>query len=136
VPILPGAYRQGFVAGVNMAGRRREYRGSFFMNSVEVLGLPTISVGITDPAPGDGCEVLCELDRPAGRYKKLVLRGGCLVGAIFVGQIDRAGIVTHLIRSRVDVSGVRDQLLSGDFGLLSLPAEYRKHMVHGAGIEV
>ncbi|MCX7803919.1 MAG: FAD-dependent oxidoreductase [Planctomycetota bacterium] len=136
IPILPNAYRQGFVAGQNMAGRKRTYRGAMPMNAVDVLGLPTISVGLTDPPEGSEYEILSALDREAPWYKKLVLKGGRIVGAVFAGRIDRAGIITGLIRDRADISGFRDLLLSGDFGLISLPAEYRKHIVSGAGIEV
>ena len=61
---------------------------------------------------------------------------GRVVGALFVGDVDRAGILTGLIRERVDVSDIRDLLLSDQFGLISLPAAYRKHVVRGEGIEV
>jgi len=135
IPIFPNAYRQGLIAGCNMAGGRRTYAGGLAMNSVEVLGLPTISVGVTDP-DGEGCEVLSDLDEEGPVYKKVVLKGGRVVGAIFVGDVDRAGIITGLIRERVDVSEFRDVLLTDDFGLISLPREYRKHVVSGKGIVV
>ncbi|MFO8008115.1 MAG: FAD-dependent oxidoreductase [Candidatus Brocadiia bacterium] len=135
IPIFPDAYRQGVVAGRNMAGGDATYDGGVAMNSVDVFGLPTISVGVTVPGDGD-CETLCELDREAGTYRKVVLRGNRVVGAVFVGSIDRAGIITGLIRGRVDVNSVKDLLLTDQFGLLSLPQEYRKHVVSGAGIEV
>jgi NAD(P)H-nitrite reductase large subunit len=65
-----------------------------------------------------------------------VLHHNVLVGAIFVGDIDRAGIYTGLIRDRVDVRAFKEHLLSGSFGLISLPRDLRKHMVVGEGIEV
>lgn len=134
VPILPVAARQGKVAGVNMAGGQALYDGSIAMNAVDVVGLPTISVGITVEQPGD--EVLRKLDPKTSVYRKLVIRDGRLIGAIFIGQIQRAGIFTGLIRSKLDVAPFKDLLLSDQFGLLSLPAEYRSHMVKGHGIEV
>ncbi len=149
IAIWPLAYRQGYVAGCNMAGVEREYEGGFPMNSVEVGGVPTISVGVIDPDPErdmqeEGYEVLEEFDREKGVYKKLVLLHNRLVGAIFIGNIDRAGIYTSLIRDRVDVAGfptsghrpTREELLSENFGLISLPREYRKHLVTGEGIVV
>ena len=51
-------------------------------------------------------------------------------------DIDRAGIYTGLIRDRVDVEPFRNHLLSGNFGLISLPKAYRKHLVVGDSIEV
>jgi NAD(P)H-nitrite reductase large subunit len=137
IAIWPNAYRQGYIAGCNMAGVPKTYEGSFPMNSIEVCGVPTISVGITDP-PREDAEytVIDKYDRETLTYKKLVLHHDRLVGAIFVGDIDRAGIYTGLIRDRVDVRPFREHLLSGNFGLISLPRDYRKHLVVGDGIEV
>jgi len=134
VPILPVAARQGRIAGTNMAGGDLRYEGAVLMNAVDVLALPTISVGRTVEVEGD--EVLSRLDEHAGTYRKLVLRNDRIVGAIFIGRIDRAGIFTGLIRSRIDVASFKELLLGDEFGLLSLPADYRAHMVSGAGIEV
>ena len=137
IAIWPNAYRQGYVAGCNMVGVEREYEGGFPMNSVEVCGVPTISVGITDPQEDrDRYEIMERFDREATTYKRLVLRGDRLVGAICVGDVERAGIYTGLIRDRAGVGPFKEHLLSGNFGLISLPWEYRKHLVVGDGIEV
>jgi len=161
IAIWPLAYRQGYVAGCNMAGVEREYAGGLPMNSVEVCGVPTISVGITNPqtqtgaptsrfrgsaihdpqpetynSPGEEYEVLEEFNREEMTYKKLVLKDNRLVGAILIGEIDRAGIYTGLIRDRVLVGGFEEELLSENFGLISLPRGYRKHLVTGEGIVV
>jgi NAD(P)H-nitrite reductase large subunit len=135
IPIWPHAYKQGSVAGYNMAGLDKEYQGSFAMNSVEVCGIPTISVGLADPLP-DGYEILQDGDPARRQYKKIVLKDNRIVGAIFINDIDRAGIITGLIRDEVDVSSFKGHLMKEDFGLISLPKEYRKYLVTGAGIEV
>jgi NAD(P)H-nitrite reductase large subunit len=137
LPIWPLAYRQGHVAGCNMAGYGRAYDGGFPMNAISVCDVPTISVGIIEPPDdGDRYEILDDYDREKLTYKKLVLRGHRLVGALFINEIDRAGIYTGLIRDQVDISQFKDHLLSGSFGLISLPKDYRKHLVVGSGIEV
>jgi len=135
ISILPNAYRQGLIAGYNMAGKKRTYRGGMIMNSVDILGLPTISVGITS-ATGDGYEMLSTFDATRPSYKKIVLRDDKVVGAVFVGEIERAGIITGLIKEGISVSSFKDLLLTEQFGLISLPADYRKHVVSGMGIEV
>ncbi len=135
IPIWPNAYKQGSIAGYNMSGADREYRGSFAMNSVELCGVPTISVGITDPKQ-DGYEIIRESNPARKQYKKIVLKDNRIVGAIFINDIDRAGIITGLIKDEVEVSSFKDHLMREDFGLISLPKEYRKHLVTGAGIEV
>jgi NAD(P)H-nitrite reductase large subunit len=137
IAIWPLAYRQGYIAGRNMIGEPRAYEGGFPMNSIGVCDVPTISVGIVDP-PDDGerYEVMDDYDRERLTYKKLVLRGHQLVGALFINDIDRAGIYTGLIREKVDIRPFEEHLLSGSFGLISLPKAYRKHLVVGRGIEV
>ena len=76
------------------------------------------------------------IDERSNTYKRLVMRDGRLIGAILVGEIDRAGIYTGLIRNKIDVGQHRQRLLDGHVSLLSLPEQYRKHVVQGAGIEV
>jgi len=135
IAIWPNAVAQGRVAGTNMAGGEAEYRGSVAMNAVEIGGVPTISVGLTDPETGD-YEVITRVEERKGIYKKVVLKDDVVVGSIFVGDISRAGIVTGLIRDRVSVALFKDKLLRDDFGLVWLPKDYRKHLVQGPGMEV
>ena len=135
IPILPNAYRQGYIAGSNMAGKTLKYKGGIAMNSIDILGLPTISVGITTEE-GETYEVVSMLDEEEPSYKKIVLKDDRVVGAIFLGDIDRAGIITGLIKEGIPVSSFKDLLLSEDFGVISLPVGYRKHVVSGRGIEV
>ncbi len=134
IPILPTAARQGKIAGDAMAGGTPAYTGGVAMNAVDIVGLPTISAGRTIEENGD--EVLSELDEENNIYRKIVISKNRIVGVIFIGKISRAGIFTGLIRARLDVSGFKHLLLSDEFGMLALPADYRAHMVSGAGIEV
>ncbi len=134
IAIWPGAYMQGEIAGWNMAGADETYVGSIPMNSIQVCGLPTISVGLISPP--QGAESL-EYRSPDGKaYRRMFLYENRIVGAVFVGDIDRAGIITGLIRQGIDVSSFKQKLIERDLGLLSLPKNYRKHMVSGPGIEV
>lgn len=142
IAILPNAARQGKIAGYNMAGAGKTYRGCLAMNSVELAGIPTISVGLTDPSVladaerQSGMEIIQECDEKNSVYKKIVLEDNKIVGVILIGKIDRSGIYTGLIKDGIDMSSFRSHLLKDDFGLLSLPREYRTHMVTGQGIEV
>lgn len=134
IAIWPAAFMQGEVAALNMAGQNEKYDGSIPMNSIQVCGLPTISVGLISP-PEDA-EVL-EYRSPDGNsYRRMFIVGDRIVGAVFVGDIDRAGIITGLIRQGIDVSSFKEKLIQRDLGLLSLPKHYRKHIVNGPGIEV
>ena len=136
IAIWPNASVQGTIAGHNMAGGADKYIGSFAMNSVEICDIPTISMGLTEPPAGEGYEVLRQLDEEKLTYRKIILKDNIVVGAIFVNNIDRAGIFTSLIKDKIDTSGFKDSLLREDFGLAWFPKEYRKHLVVGPGIEI
>ncbi len=99
--IWPCAFEQGRVAGLNMAGRKTKYEGSFRMNSLDFFGLPVISMGITR-VNGNGFQQFQR--KTKGTYRKIVLKDGCVVGAILVGQVQKAGILTTLLKKRVNVS--------------------------------
>jgi NAD(P)H-nitrite reductase large subunit len=135
VAIWPNAYRQGAIAGSHIVGLPRPDQGGIAMNTVEVCGVPAMSIG-NGNVEGEGYEVLTEINERQNQYKRLVIKDNLLVGAILVGRISRAGIYTGLIRNKLDVSECRKNLLSEQFGLLSLPDRYRKHIVTGSGIEV
>jgi NAD(P)H-nitrite reductase large subunit len=119
-----------------MCGTRTEYPGLFAMNSVQIIDIPTISFGMTNPPEEKGYQVLKNLDKAKGIYKKIVLKDSKVVGVILLNSIERAGVYGMLIRERIDVQDFKDQLLRDDFGLLVLPKEFRKHLVGGEGIVV
>ena len=58
------------------------------------------------------------------------------MGIILVGNIERAGIYCGLISNEIDISSVAVNIAKEDFGIIQLPADYRKHLVVGEGIEV
>jgi len=127
IPIWPNAYQQGKIAGYQMAGNKNYlYEGSFMMNSIEVGHVPTISVGLTNPPAGDGYQVIKKFDRASTVYRKVILKGDVIVGAIFSGQIDRAGILTGLLRDGIEVKGFKKELMKDQFGFVSFPKVLRK----------
>ena len=135
IAIWPVASYHGKIAGYNMAGKVTKYRGLFIMNSLEIAEIPTISFGITNPS-GTEYEILVKKDTEKNCYRKIVLKNNIIVGAILLGKIDRGGIISGLIKEKIDASLFKNNLLTDDFGLLILPEEYRKHIVTGDGIEV
>jgi NAD(P)H-nitrite reductase large subunit len=130
IAIWPVAAKQGKIAGYNMVGIKKEYPGSFLMNSVELCGIPTISVGQIH-SEGEGYQILEYFSQVKPVYKKIILKHNKIIGAIFIGDIERAGIYTGLIKDKVDTNSFKEHLLKEDFGLISLPSEYRKHLVAG-----
>jgi NAD(P)H-nitrite reductase large subunit len=127
IPIWPNAYQQGKIAGYHMAGNKEHlYEGSFMMNSIEVGSVPTISVGLTNPPPDNGYQVIKRFDRRSNVYRKVILKENVIVGAIFSGQIERAGILTGLLRDGVEVKGFKKELVNEQFGFISFPKTLRK----------
>lgn len=127
IPIWPNAYAQGKIAGYQMAGNGKyQYGGSFMMNSIEVAHIPTISIGLTNPPSGDGYQVIKRFDRDSNVYRKVILKENVIVGAIFSGQIERAGILTGLLRDGVEVKGFKKELVNNQFGFISFPKTLRK----------
>lgn len=124
LPILPNAYKQGFNAGVNMAGGSSEYLGGFAMNAIGFFDLPMLTAGIIKPNSPDFQEYI-QLDRAKRSYKKIVLRAGKLVGYIALNTVDRSGILTGLMDQDVDVTAFQEHLLKDDFGYIHFPKELR-----------
>jgi NAD(P)H-nitrite reductase large subunit len=110
--LWPLAAQQGAVAGRNMAGQPgASYPGWFAMNSLQVFGMPVITLGMITQAERDSdLEVLIHADERREIYRKLVLRDGKLVGGALVGDTDASGLA-GLMRSGKDVSGVKQALL-------------------------
>jgi NAD(P)H-nitrite reductase large subunit len=69
-------------------------------------------------------------------YRKIVIEDDRIIGVIMIGNIERAGIYSGLIKNKIDLSGVKENIFREDFGIIHLPAEYKKHLVVGEGIEV
>jgi len=138
IAIWPLAVRQGSVAGSNMAGKKVDYEGGFFMNSVEILSVPSISMGVTNiNMQDDNAVEIKKIFKPdQNLYRKIVIKDDKIIGVIMIGNIERAGIYSGLIKNRIDLSGVKENIFREDFGIIHLPSEYKKHLVVGEGIEV
>ena len=128
LPLWPLAHMGGRVAGYNMAGKQVEYEGGTVMSSLKYFDLPIIAVGNVNPEELDDYEVLVELKPEKTVYKKILLKDGAIVGFIFLGDIEKAGILFRLLKNHVDVSEIKDKLLSEDFGIVVLPEQLRQEM--------
>ena len=98
------------------------------MNSVELCGIPAISVGMSNP-PDMNYEIIDEIKPKKSIYRKIVIKDNQLKGFILIDEIDRAGLYAGLIKEKIDVSSMKSALLKKDFGLLSLPIDYRKYLI-------
>lgn len=91
--IWPAAVEQGRLAAESMLGMGGFYAGNLARNSIEIAGVPVVSLGDVWGEAED-----CVLSRQRGDiYLKLVSRQGVLRGALLVGEIAAAGLLAGLI---------------------------------------
>jgi NAD(P)H-nitrite reductase large subunit len=128
LPLWPLAVQEGKVAGYNMAGKQVDYTGGTNMSSLKYFGVPIVSIGMANPKEDPALEILTKQDSDRRVYKKLVLKDGVIVGMMFLGDIDRAGILFYLMKNKVNVQEFKAKLLADDFGLAALPLPLRKKM--------
>ena len=94
--ILPNAYMQGQTAGINMAGADKAYDSAIPMNSIGFCGLHMMTAGAYD---GEMSE-----NKGDGYLKRFFTKDGTLCGFILIGETERAGIYTALIREKTPLS--------------------------------
>lgn len=113
-PIWPVAVKEGIIAGSNMAGVKREMTDFFASKStMNFLGIPTMSLGISEPKD-DSYIVELEEDEK-GNYKKIIHKDGKIHGAILQGDLSYAGVLTQLIKDNIDVTRVKKPLFKIDY---------------------
>jgi len=128
LPLWPLAHLGGRVAGYNMAGKKAEYEGGTVMSSLKYFDLPIIAVGNVNPEDIGAYEVIVELQPTKTVYKKILLKDNVIVGFIFLGEIEKAGILFRLLKNKVNVGDIKGMFLSEDFGIVTLPEQLRQKM--------
>jgi nitrite reductase (NADH) large subunit len=132
--IWPMAVEQGRIAGLNMAGQDKQYGGSVRMNSIgNFIGIPAMSMGVTRTDECSYVDEECHFQevkkRTKNTYKKIILKNGCIVGAIFigVGQTQRCGIISILLRRQINVSDYIQALMSNNLSFMDVLPLLRRY---------
>lgn len=101
--LLPNAYMQGRCAGVNMAGGHSKFDCAIPMNSIGFFGFHVMTAGSRgdSAAAGDVYE-----EKSERRIRKLFIKDGKLIGFELIGDVERAGIYTNLIRTQTPLNTV------------------------------
>jgi nitrite reductase (NADH) large subunit len=89
-----------------------EYRGSKLGTKLKVMGVELASMGVTRPADA-GDEVVVYREPAKGIYKKLIVRGGEIAGAILLGDIEAAGTLLQMFINGTKAPARRADLLFG-----------------------
>jgi len=113
MPIWPTATKEGIIAAYNMAGQPREMNDFFASKStMNFMGIATMSLGNPDPAD-DSYSI--EIQEKGDVYKKIIHKDGIIHGAILQNDLNYAGVLTQLIREKIDVSKVKKPLFEIDY---------------------
>jgi NAD(P)H-nitrite reductase large subunit len=123
--LLPNAYMQGECAGINMTGSAAG--GACFdkaipMNAIGFLGLHVITAGNYDG------KVYSENNKSKtdeSSYKRLFYSNNKLNGYILIGNVEKAGIYTNLIREHIPLDTIDFPLVCEKPGLMAFTKEHR-----------
>ncbi|UCG51749.1 MAG: NAD(P)/FAD-dependent oxidoreductase [Candidatus Latescibacterota bacterium] len=119
------AYRQGRVAGLSMAGAKPVPYDPVYLNSLNIFGLPVITMGSSRVDRPKNAQVHVSDVPSRFAYTRMVLRDGKLVGATFVNDVNRAGVFQYLMREKVDIGDVVKSLFNREF--LGMEFLYNHH---------
>jgi nitrite reductase (NADH) large subunit len=113
--IIPAAIDQAKIAAMNMVEEERQvYKGTMLSNTLKIVGIDLISIGLINPED-DRYEELKTIDKRKGIYRKIVLEQGKIVGAIVLGEMRGVVSLKKLMDREIDVTKYRDSLIQGDF---------------------
>jgi len=121
--LLPNAYMQGECAGLNMAGGEKVFDNAIPMNAIGFFGLHIITAG------NYSGEVYAENGKE--KYKRLFYKENKLSGFILVGNVERAGIYTSLIREQTPLDTIDFALVCEKPGLMAFKKEERQKKLGG-----
>ena len=94
----------------------RSTAGSIPFTMLKVVGVELTSVGRFEEQAGDQ---VVALEEPGGKYRKLVIEDGRIVGAILLGYSQEVAAVRTAINRGFHVAGVMDALRAGRWGALA-----------------
>lgn len=121
--ILPNAYMQGHAAGVNMAGGSEAFDKAVPMNSIGFFGLHAMTAGTYD---GEMYE-----EKTENTLKRLFVKDGKLKGFILIGEGERAGIYTSLIREQTPLDTLNFELMKKAATTVAFSPENRRKKFGG-----
>jgi len=106
------AAEMGSCAGRNMAGQPGIYSGTFgILNAAQVADEPFVSMGIVH-TKGTAYEI--HITATPETYRKLVFTpdGTRLVGALFIGDISKAGLYRYIIREMMPIKDIKSEIVN------------------------
>lgn len=138
------AREQGFVAGLNMAGRRKSYIKSPPFNVTRLAGLTTTIIGMVGHGHDEDVLGIARGDSETWRQlpNAIVAQGGfdtnhvrvlvgekTLIGAVLLGDQTLSVPLQKIIAGKMDISSIHDKLLARDAKIADVIVDYwSKHL--------
>ncbi|RVT93015.1 nitrite reductase large subunit NirB [Sphingomonas crocodyli] len=94
-----------------LVGQPTGYRGSVTSTKLKVSGIDVFSAG--DFSGGDGAEDIVLRDASRGVYKRVIVKGDRIVGAVLYGDTADGGWYFDLLKKQEDIADLRDLLIFG-----------------------
>lgn len=112
-PIWPTAVKEGLIAANNMCDKEI-YMEDFFgsKNTMNFCGVATMSLG-TVIKPDDTYKEAVEVK--GKDYKKIIHKDGVIYGAIVQGDLSYVGILTQIIKDKINVDRVKKSIFQIDY---------------------
>ena len=114
-PIWPTAVKEGLIAANNMCDKEI-YMEDFFgsKNTMNFCGVATMSLG-TVIKPDDTYKEAVEVK--GKDYKKIIHKDGVIYGAIVQGDLSYVGILTQIIKDKINVDRVKKPIFQIDYSV-------------------
>ena len=122
--LLPNATQQGEICGTAMAGYSSPGFNAMPMNAMGMFGLHMITAGTM---VGEDHVI-----RTEGGYKRLCTKDNRLMGYIMVGDVERAGIYTALIREKTPLDTIDFALMLEKPQLMAFSKRDRQTLMGGS----
>lgn len=125
LPLWGAAVEQGKIAGQNITGEKKIYRGTIPMSPLKFLNIPGLSCGAVS---NDNMEnILYKTIKPHFVYKKFFFENERMIGYILLNDLSNAGIYTKLIRNKFKIpSEIKRKINEDNFSLSDLPEDFIK----------
>lgn len=131
--ILPNAYLQGECAGINMAGGTKAYTKAMPLNSAGFFGLHMVTAGSYSGTCIDASRPAkkATANTPAqdGEYRKFFVENDLLKGFIIIGDVNRSGIYTSIIRDQIPLSSIDFDAIKEEPRLMAFSKSRRETML-------
>ncbi len=106
------AVEQGYVAGLNIAGKRCKYLGFQSYNVIHIDDVPFLSMGNVTNLPKNCSELM---SKSIDSTRKVFIQNDRILGIEFYGDLTNSGLLFSLINKGSDIKGYNKKILSNYF---------------------